>query len=543
VFKQLSRSLEYRLAVAVSLGLLAFAIIAGAIGFYVDYRAQIRASGDLQRQLVRTLQAQAEVAAYAGNAQIAADVLNGLMTHETVARVRLTSTDGFVQQAARGQPTGSTSNESHYVLRSPVDQVSPIGELTVAADETVVRQAAVRSAVNKALERLVQILLTLFILALVFRRVVGQPISELAHRLAAIQPGSPERLYIDAKHRHDEIGVLSEGANSLLDAADGALQHERELREKVEAMEQHYRHIFETTHVGIMVLQPDGRLINSNPILLQKVVGIHFDGQYTPQSEDFISSIFVHPERAWSMVREASDTGRTMAADLQLKTGDSRVSWAHCILSVSHDQLGQMDIIEGVLYDVTARRAKEDQARQLAQLDALTGISNRYGTEVFMGKALRHAHADRAALSVFSIDLDGFKAVNDTYGHAAGDCVLVEVANRLHGCIRRSTDWVGRMGGDEFVLIVCNFEGGVAQLEKQAKHIVATVSCPIVLPTGNTVTVGVSIGISRLPLDGVTSEQLFASADAAMYEVKRRGKYGYTFATKEGADSDATGPQ
>lgn len=107
-------------------------------------------------------------------------------------------------------------------------------------------------------------------------------------------------------------------------------------------MEQHYRRIFETTNVGIMVLQADGRLINSNPILMQKIVGIHFNGQYTPGSGSFVSAIFAQPELAWAMMNEASTDARAPdTADLQLKTESGAISWAHCILSVSHDSEGR----------------------------------------------------------------------------------------------------------------------------------------------------------------------------------------------------------
>lgn len=527
--QKIRSSLEYRLATVVSLRMLLFSLLAGSVTFYLDYRSQIAASATVQNQLVRTVQSQAEVAAFAGNTEIAKDVLAGLMTNTAIASVRISASTGFHQVQVRPDAPDSAAPEQIYPLYSPIDKKATIGELRVRADDTVVRQLAVGSAIRNTLLLVLQLILTAFFLGVAFRRVVGQPIAKLAGALESIQPGGDERLSIAPHHLGDEIGKLSVSANSLLDAAEHALLEERTLRFKVEALEHHYRRIFESTHVGIMVLQADGRLINSNPILLQKIVGIHFNGQYTPQSEDFLSAIFVQPDLAWSMVREASAQQRSVSGDLQLKTSDGRSSWAHCILSVSQDAQGQMDIIEGVLYDVTLRRKKEEEARQLAELDALTGLHNRRGTELLMNRSLRHAAEDEVNVGVLMVDLDGFKGVNDTFGHAAGDVVLVEVARRLRECTRRSADLVGRLGGDEFVVMTYDSGDTPELLAQIASDIVATLSKPISLGNGETAQIGASVGIARYPQAGLTCEALLHSADLAMYGVKRRGKNGFAF--------------
>lgn len=527
---KVGRSLEYRLAAVVSLGLLVFSVISGAVRFYLDFSAQIEAAEDLQRKLVRTVQAQAEVAAFVGNAEIANEVLSGLLTNDTIARVRISASNGFAKSQQREDVLAEVSPSTRYPLRSPVDQHSVIGALEVSSNHAVVRAEAVRSAVTQALLSVLQILITALILGLAFRRVVGKPISKLAHQLVGIVPGGGQRLSVTQVHQNDAIGMLSTSANSLLDAAENALNEERELRRKVEQMERHYRRIFETTNVGIMVLQADGKLINSNPILLQKIVGIHFNGQYTPGSEDFVSAIFAQPELAWSMINEASTEGRAVAADLQLKTESGAISWAHCILSVSHDSEGQMELIEGVLYDVTARREQEDAARRRAEIDTLTGIHNRHGSELFINRSLRHAAEDQLTVGVLMIDLDGFKSVNDTHGHAAGDQVLMEVARRLRASVHRSTDLVGRLGGDEFVVLAYNCGESTTLLVQMADSIVVSLSRPITLDEGTQVQIGASVGIARYPADGSNGAALLHSADMALYQVKRHGKNGFALA-------------
>ena len=536
----ISGSLGHRLAIVVTLALLLLTIVTGSASFFVDYRLQISDAMVRQQQLVRTVQAQAEVAAFAQNMEIAGDVLNGLLTNETIAAAGLISTSGFQQNKTRDGVVAKLSKNgvSTYPLLSPVDRQTPIGELSITADDDAVRDIAIRSAARSSIVNTLQVFLTASILALVFSRVVGIPIATLAQALSRIRVGSGDRVQVDAKHLDDEIGVLSASANRLLDSAQHALDQERKLRSQVEAMEQHFRRIFETTNVGIMVMTADGRLTNSNPVLMQKIVGVHFDGCYTPDSADFITAIFVQPKLAWAMVDEASAGGRAVAADLQLKTAQGTPRWAHCIISVTHDRRGRIEMIEGVLYDVTSRRTQEDEARQRAEMDVMTGLKNRHGSDIFIDRALRHAADDKVRVGLMLIDLDGFKAINDTLGHAAGDMVLVEVALRLRMIIRRSADAVGRLGGDEFMVVTYNCGDGDDMLAKIAGEIIASLSAPIELANGQSAHVGASIGIARYPDDGVTRTMLAEQSDHAMYEVKRRGKNGFAFAASQETTDD-----
>ncbi len=173
------------------------------------------------------------------------------------------------------------------------------------------------------------------------------------------------------------------------------------------------------------------------------------------------------------------------------------------------------------LFDITERRRHEDQLNFLAFLDPLTGLPNR---AMFLDRcrdALIAAHQRDTAFAILQADLDGFKAVNDRHGHAAGDLLLKIVAERLAGCVR-GHDIVARQGGDEFALLLPAV--GKAEIAQQiAERIILEVSAPI--PLGDiTVKVGISIGIALYPLHGNDIDTLLSLADRAMYASKEAGR-------------------
>ncbi|CAN5284610.1 GGDEF domain-containing protein [soil metagenome] len=167
----------------------------------------------------------------------------------------------------------------------------------------------------------------------------------------------------------------------------------------------------------------------------------------------------------------------------------------------------------------------ERDNRLMAHHDLLTGLPNRALNLKLFAELLaapQWQDTSAAKLTVFCLDLDGFKSVNDRLGHAAGDAVLVAVAKRLRASVREA-DFVCRLGGDEFVILLPNITWGKAA--EIAQRIIADISKPFEFEP--TVRVGVSIGIASAPRDGVTADELLSAADRAMYDAKRRGKGGF----------------
>ncbi|MGD9905719.1 MAG: putative bifunctional diguanylate cyclase/phosphodiesterase [Vicinamibacterales bacterium] len=164
------------------------------------------------------------------------------------------------------------------------------------------------------------------------------------------------------------------------------------------------------------------------------------------------------------------------------------------------------------------------------EIDVLTGLPNRLGLASRLDHAIAVARREGESAAVFFLDLDGFKAVNDGRGHAAGDAVLCEIAGRLRARLRDS-DTVARLGGDEFVVIAERMGDG-AQASTLARKLLGVVAEPV-RTHGETLCVTASIGISLCPADGDTAARLIDAADAAMYAAKRDGKDGFRFYSRQ----------
>ncbi|MDD5057721.1 MAG: diguanylate cyclase [Sideroxydans sp.] len=190
-------------------------------------------------------------------------------------------------------------------------------------------------------------------------------------------------------------------------------------------------------------------------------------------------------------------------------------------LSASEMMLGGHRYFVGIIRDITERKQAEQRIAHLAHYDYLTDLPNRALFLDMLDHSVALAKRNNLKLSVLFLDLDGFKIINDTLGHDAGDLLLKEVAERLKESLRVS-DVVARVGGDEFILVLDNIESA-ENAEHVAGKIIASLSEPFDL-MGNRVQVGASIGISIFPDNDIDPDRLVKQADEAMYLAKKSGK-------------------
>ena len=225
----------------------------------------------------------------------------------------------------------------------------------------------------------------------------------------------------------------------------------------------------------------------------------------------------------WAAIREHFESPHTITLDnhelaLQRPGGERLLA---SISAMFHSE-GRPPMLIIAVEDITHRRAAEDTLRRLAYRDLLSGLANRANLHETLPPRLERARAGGASFALLLLDLDGFKAVNDTLGHDAGDEVLKAVGTRLQ-LLMRGVDVAARLGGDEFCVVVDDC-ADVIKAGAVAQRIIESICQPIQLLSGPRCTVGVSVGLVIAGSDATNLEELFKQADAAMYEAKHAGK-------------------
>jgi diguanylate cyclase (GGDEF)-like protein/PAS domain S-box-containing protein len=298
----------------------------------------------------------------------------------------------------------------------------------------------------------------------------------------------------------------------------------REAERQVRESEERLRKFADATRAGI-VFHEDGKITDCNEALLT-LTGYSFDELV---GSDIIQ--YVPPERRDEALENVR-TGYERPYESEIVAKDGTV------IPVEFE--GRVMPLEGKLYRLSVvrdiRRRKASQARIdfLAHHDLLTGLPNRALLLERLDFILTAANRRSSRVAVLFIDLDNFKVVNDSLGHAAGDALLKVVATRIPATLR-AIDVVSRHGGDEFLVVLPDVENEQGPIPV-AEKLLAAISEPIDLD-GQAVSVSPSIGIAVYPRDGESAEALIKNADAAMYLAKERGRSNYQFFNKALAES------
>jgi diguanylate cyclase (GGDEF)-like protein/PAS domain S-box-containing protein len=326
----------------------------------------------------------------------------------------------------------------------------------------------------------------------------------------------------------DEAGAFGERDITMMEllsvVLSAAMAHAAEFeakRDQVDALAR-FEATFAGALTGMLLMDLDGRIIDSNPAI-ERLLGYshhELDGRRTSE--------FVHPDDRRDArsryLRMVADGRKSLRLQHRFVDRDGEDLWVDVSASLVRDSDGRKSFTIAMIQDVTQRKKVEAALVAQAALnehqalhDGLTGLANRTLFRDRMEQAVKARRRADARAAVMVIDLDGFKEINDSMGHAAGDDLLVELGHRLQAAVRTS-DTVARLGGDEFGVLLPQ-TSGPDDVRRAVKRMQAAIESPITLH-GLDLSLEASIGIALYPDDGKDVETLLRCADSAMYHAK-----------------------
>ncbi|MFG2602703.1 putative bifunctional diguanylate cyclase/phosphodiesterase [Streptomyces sp. NPDC048514] len=299
--------------------------------------------------------------------------------------------------------------------------------------------------------------------------------------------------------------------------AQAALQAQGVVAQALHASEARFRAVFEGAAIGIGIADLDGNVLQVNGALL-RMFGLTDQSPRIRRVQDW-----THPEDAPQTWRLYDELVRGEREHYHLEKAfnrpDGTVLWTNLTVSLLRDADGSPRYQLALMEDTTERRLLNLRLRYEATHDALTGLPNRTLFFERLEKALGAGEGQRFGLCY--LDLDGFKTVNDSLGHAAGDRLLVEVADRLQSCATAPGEMVARLGGDEFVALTTG-PGTEREVDELAERIMNALVTPISVD-GRDLMVRGSLGIVEGPAGERTAAEVLRSADITMYRAKSAG--------------------
>jgi diguanylate cyclase (GGDEF)-like protein/PAS domain S-box-containing protein len=285
--------------------------------------------------------------------------------------------------------------------------------------------------------------------------------------------------------------------------------------------------VFEHSTAAILVTDPAGYIVQVNEAFCR--VSGYSSAQVLDQQPGMLMADRQQTSHQAYILNQLSLNG-SWEGEVWLKRRSQENFPAWVGITAVHDDEGDLVSYVSFFSDISERKASEARIHRLAYYDALTNLPNRTLFQDRLHTALQHAERHLEWVVLMFLDLDRFKPINDSLGHAAGDRMLKEVAQRLAACVQIE-DTVARMGGDEFTLLLQardTREGALTRAIHVAEQILLSLSQPFILE-GREFFVTASIGIALSPQDGDELSQLMKNADTAMYHAKERGKNNFQF--------------
>jgi len=301
-------------------------------------------------------------------------------------------------------------------------------------------------------------------------------------------------------------------------ATDVTEQHRSD--QSLRASEARYRTLFERNLAGVFRSNLDGRILDCNESFA-RIFGYSSPEEVLDQRAQ---RLYIRPEDRNVFLSRLGERNSLSNYESCVRKRDGTPIWVLENATLVEGPDGDRSVIEGTIIDITERKRAEEQVKHLAFHDALTGLPNRLLFNDRLAIALAQARRSGEKLVTLFLDIDRFKVINDSLGHAAGDELLRRVAERLQASVRAG-DTVARLGGDEFIILLTRISSEENAAKVAAKFL-QSVRNPFSVQERN-VFITTSVGVSMYPNDGLDPETLIQNADVALYRAKEEGRDNY----------------
>ncbi len=508
--------LARRLIVAIILFSSAIALVLTGMQLYVEYRYDLKGiETDLAQVEQVHLKALAQSLWATNNKELALQ-LEGMVQVPHLEYVAVHEGERLWAEAGR-RASANTIERSYPLVYRHRESSRQIGTLTVVASlDSIYRHLLAQAVIILASNGFKTFLVVGFIFV-VFYRLVNRhllTVTDYLHDLDVHAPASALALRRTPRHAPDEFDELVAAINRMQEKSRASLMQSRQEQSRMSSL-------LSAMNIGILFEDVDNHVIYFNPAFRRVWLipdNIELAGRGTRDVLSLSANVLARPDHFSKHIlhvlgtHEVSETFEIVMADGRVVTQISYVVRDH-----EGRFIGRLWIYE----DVTRERQTAEQLIYLAERDSLTGLYNRHRFQDELSRMLveverRHSHG---ALLFF--DLDEFKYINDTFGHRAGDAMLIRVAGEVGTLVRRN-EIFSRLGGDEFAVLMPDVTE--AEASRLAERITRGISQIPFRFEGQNLRLTTSLGIALYPTHGAAAEELIAHADAAMYQAKEAGK-------------------
>jgi len=499
------------------------ALLSTAIQLYIDYRRELTQVESTFQQITHTTLPTVASALWTASKQEIQIAVEGLSRMPDVHYAAVTEKHKL--WAESGSQTSKNVSTRVFDLKYLYrNQLEKIGELTVAVDMGGIYQRLL----NKFWVILVANGIKTFIVSgfmlWLFHSLVTRHlrhIARFASRLGYKNLNDRLQLYRKPQYTPDEFDLVLNGLNRMqqnLSSTLHELEHDIAERKLVEERLKLFASVFKYSHQGIMVTDAKGKITDVNPAFSQ-ITG-YLSEEIIGQNLRVLRS--ERQDKKWyTRMWQALTTNGHWHGEIWNRRKNGETYPEQEDISAIYNDKNEIINYVAIFSDISQQKFHEAELDRIAHYDLLTNLPNRRLLIDRLEQALPRTRRDNKLLAIAYLDLDGFKAVNDRYGHAAGDKLLVKMSHRLKNTLR-GEDTLARLGGDEFVMLIGDLDH-IDSCAKSLNRALAAIKKPIIID-GIQMDISGSIGVTLYPLDDDSGGTLLRHADQAMYMAKQAGK-------------------